>query len=256
MKQKEYNQKPFLYENEKSNTIVIFIHGILEGPNQFKKFANIVYNKGFSYSAILLDGHGGSGNKFANSSKNKWIDSVEKEILKYKDKYKNIILVGHSMGGLLSILLSLKYKNKVKAIILISTPLMVHVRLNIIISSIKIGLGIIKDEDILTKYLYNSLSVDRSSLLTYIKWIPRYIDLFELIIIIKKKLKNIDIKTLIIHTKKDELVSNKSLNVFYNNLKNDYKIISLEKSGHFYFDEDELIKVLKIFEIFLESTIS
>lgn len=256
MKQKEYNKKPFLYENKKSNTIVIFIHGILEGPNQFKKFANIVYNKGFSYSAILLDGHGGSGNKFANSSKNKWIDSVEKEILKYKDKYENIILVGHSMGGLLSILLSLKYKNKVKAIILISTPLMVHVRLNIIISSIKIGLGIIKDEDILTKDLYNSLSVDRSSLLTYIKWIPRYIDLFKLIIIIKKKLKNIDIKTLIIHTKKDELVSNKSLNVFYNNLKNNYKIINLEKSGHFYFDEDELIKVLKIFEIFLESTIS
>ena len=204
----------------------------------------------------MLDGHGGSGNKFANSSKNKWIDSVEKEILKYKDKYKNIILVGHSMGGLLSILLSLKYKNKVKAIILISTPLMIHIRVNIMISSIKIGLGIIKDEDILTKDLYNSLSVDRSSLLTYIKWIPRYIDLFKLIIIIKKKLKNINIKTLIIHTKKDELVSNKSLNIFYNNLKNDYKIISLEKSGHFYFDEDELIKVLKLFEIFLESTIS
>jgi len=250
---KKYSQKPFLYENKDSNTMVIFIHGILEGPNQFKKFANIVYNKGFSYSAILLDGHGGSGNKFANSSIDKWIYSVEKEILKYKDKYKNIILVGHSMGGLLSILLSLKYKNKVKALILISTPLRVHARLNIIISSIKIALGTIKDEDILTKCAYNSLSVDRGSLLTYIKWIPRYIDLFNLIIMVKKKLKNISIKTLIIHTKKDELVSNKSLDIFYSNLKNDYKIISLEKSGHFYFDEDELMKVLKSFEIFLES---
>ena len=102
MNEKEYSQKSFLYENKKSNTMVIFIHGILEGPNQFRKFANTVYNKGFSYSAILLDGHGGSGNKFANSSKNKWIDSVEKETLKYKDTYENIILVGHSMGGLLS----------------------------------------------------------------------------------------------------------------------------------------------------------
>ena len=104
---KKDSQTPFLYENKESNTMVIFVHGILEGPKQFRKFTEVVYNKGFSYSAILLDGHGGSGKKFANSSMKKWINSVEKEILKYKDKYENIILVGHSMGGLLSILLFL-----------------------------------------------------------------------------------------------------------------------------------------------------
>ena len=255
MDKKKYSQKPFLYENKESNTMVIFIHGILEGPNQFKKFANIVKEKGFSYSSILLDGHGGSGNKFANSSMEKWIDSVEKEILKYKDKYKNIILVGHSMGALLSILLSLKYKNTVKSLILISTPLKVHVRFDMMISSIKIALGRIKEEDRLTKYAYNALNVDRCSLVTYTRWIPRYKDLFKLIIIVKKELKNISIPTLIIHTKKDELVSNKSLNLFYNNLKNDYKVINLEKSGHFYYDEEELKKILKSFKIFLESTI-
>lgn len=117
--------------------MVIFIHGILEGPNQFKKFADIVYNKGLSYSTILLDGHGKSGNDFANSSMAKWIESVENEILKYNDKYKNIILVGHSMGGLLSILLSQKYKYKVEGIVLISTPVIAHVKFNIMVSSIK-----------------------------------------------------------------------------------------------------------------------
>lgn len=253
---KKDSQTPFLYENKESNTMVIFVHGILEGPKQFRKFTEVVYNKGFSYSAILLDGHGGSGKKFANSSMKKWINSVEKEILKYKDKYENIILVGHSMGGLLSILLSLKYKNKVKSLILISTPLKVHVRFDMMISSIKIALGKIKDEDTLTKYAYNALSVDRSSLVTYARWIPRYKDLFELIVMVKRELKNIAIPTLIIHTKKDELVSNKSLNLFYKNLKNDYKIINLEKSGHFYYDEDELNKILKVFQRFLEGTIS
>ena len=218
---KKDSQTPFLYENKESNTMVIFVHGILEGTKQFRKFTDIVYNKGFSYSAILLDGHGGSGKKFANSSMKKWINSVEKEILKYKDKYENIILVGHSMGGLLSILLSLKYKNKVKSLILISTPLKVHVRFDMMISSIKIALGKIKDEDTLTKYAYNALSVDRSSLVTYARWIPRYKDLFELIVMVKRELKIIAIPTVIIHTKKDELVSNKSLNLFYKNLTND-----------------------------------
>ena len=248
---KQHNQKPFLYENKNSDTIVIFIHGILEGPNQFKSFADIVYNKGFSYSAILLNGHGGSGKKFANSSKSKWINSVEKEISKYKDNYKNIILVGHSMGAILSILLSLKYKNKVKALILMSTPLKIHIQFNMIVIGIKVALGRIKYEDILTKYAYNALSVERSSPTTYIKWIPRYNDLFILINKVKKELKNISIPTLIIHTKNDEFVSNKSLNLFYRNLNNDYKIITLEKSGHFYYDECELERVLKSFGKFL-----
>ena len=155
-----------------------------------------------------------------------------------------------------NITLTLKYKNKVKSLILISTPLKVHVRFDMMISSIKIALGKIKDEDTLTKYAYNALSVDRSSLVTYARWIPRYKDLFELIVMVKRELKNIAIPTLIIHTKKDELVSNKSLNLFYKNLKNDYKIINLEKSGHFYYNEDELNKILKVFQRFLEDTIS
>lgn len=112
---------------------------------------------------------------------------MEEKILKYKDNYKNIILVGHSMGGLLSILLSLKYKNKVKALILMSTPLNVHIQLDMIIICIKIDLGRIKYKDILTKYAYNALSVERSSLTTYIKCIPRYNDLFILIKKSKKK---------------------------------------------------------------------
>ena len=29
---KKYSQAPFLYENKESNTMVIFVHGILEGP--------------------------------------------------------------------------------------------------------------------------------------------------------------------------------------------------------------------------------
>ena len=35
----------------------------------------------------------------------------------------------------------------------------------------------------------------------------------------------------------------------HKNLKNDYKIINLEKSGHFYYDEDELNKILKVLDL-------
>ena len=52
---KEERHRPFSYENVDSNTMVIFVHGVIEGPNQFKEFAKIAYKENFSYSAILLD---------------------------------------------------------------------------------------------------------------------------------------------------------------------------------------------------------
>lgn len=248
--------KPFAFENKKSNTMVIFIHGILEGPNQFKEFAENVHKEGFSYSAILLDGHGKSGEEFGRSNKNKWLGTVEKEILKYKDDYENIILVGHSMGSLISLLLTLKYKNKIKGIVLISAPLKVFVKFNMIISSIRVALGRIREEDILAKCAQKAFSVDRCLPVTYFTWIPRYMDLFKLIRISRKELKNIEIPTFIVHCKKDELVSHRSLKVYNSKLQNDYKIINLEKSGHFYYDENEFKILLNEFKIFINKSIS
>lgn len=243
--------KPFMYENKKSNTIVIFIHGILEGPNQFRYFANVVYEEGISYSAVLLDGHGKSGKEFARSSMNKWIDTVDKEILIHKDNYENIILVGHSMGSLLSVLLTVRYKDKVKGIVLISTPLRIFVKFKMIITSIKVALGKVSEKDILAKYARKAFSVERSSLLTYVSWIPRYKDLFKLMTSTTKILYKINIPTLIVQCKNDELVSYSSLKVFKNKLKNDYQIVRLEKSGHFYYDENEFKYLLNEFRLFI-----
>lgn len=155
------------------------------------------------------------------------------------------------MGSLLSILLSSKYKNKVKGLVLISCPLRVFVRGNMIISSIKVALGMVKEKDILASHAQNAFSVERSSLLTYFSWIPRYKDLFTLIISTRKTLQSIDIPTLIVQCKRDELVSYSSLNVFRNKLKNYYQILSLEKSGHFYYDDHEFTHLLNEFKVYI-----
>ena len=87
---------------------------------------------------------------------------------------------------------------------------------------------------------------------TYIKWIPRYLDLFTLMHITENKLPKLEVPTLIIYTKRDELVSEKSLRVLEKNLRNDYEIIHLEESGHFYYNRKELSQILKKFKEFLD----
>ncbi|WP_042273818.1 alpha/beta hydrolase [[Clostridium] dakarense] len=249
---KKYKHRAFYNEKKYSDTIIIFIHGILESPNQFKPFAKLALSKGYSISVILLDGHGKSGENFANSSLKKWVKCVDEEILKWKERYKNIILVGHSMGSTLSILSYLEHKESIKAIVSISTPMHVRVKLNIAISSLKIALGKIDENDVLTNHAYNAFSVDRCSLLTYLRWVPRYIDLFKLIIKSRNSLSKVEVPMLVIHTMKDELVSHRSLKVFEKKLNNQNKVICLQRSGHFYYDKKDLDYLCNEFEAFLD----
>lgn len=200
----------------------------------------------------MLDGHGESGKSFADSSMEKWINSLNKEINIYKEKYKNIVLVGHSMGATLSILSYIEHKEYIKGIISISAPIHVRVKVNIVLSSIKIALGNINENDMLTNHAYNAFSVDRCSILTYLRWIPRYIDLFKLIIRSRKLLDKIEVPVLVVNAMNDELVSHRSLNVFEKKLNTNKKIINLQKSGHFYYDEVDIEYLYDEYKIFLD----
>ncbi|MDD3038219.1 hypothetical protein [Bacteroides sp.] len=53
-------QQPQYIHIEGAQSIVIFIHGIVEGPNQFLHLMGIGSSAGYSVASLLLPGHGGS----------------------------------------------------------------------------------------------------------------------------------------------------------------------------------------------------
>ena len=66
MKKRETNeqmerQQPCYYPREGASTIVVFIHGIVEGPDQFLGLMKRSSELGFAASSLLLPGHGGTG---------------------------------------------------------------------------------------------------------------------------------------------------------------------------------------------------
>ena len=99
---KHVAHQPFSYKVKDATTAVIFIHGILEGPFQFHELATKALEQGMATFGILLPGHGKSAEDFANSNRQQWINYVDKVIKEISQNYPNIILVGHSMGALLS----------------------------------------------------------------------------------------------------------------------------------------------------------
>ena len=86
------------------------------------------FELGFAASSLLLPGHGGTGEEFARSSRQQWLEYVNAEIARYKKNYNSIILVGHSMGSLLSFLTYMESPEQIIGIVAIDTPLYVRVK--------------------------------------------------------------------------------------------------------------------------------
>ena len=196
--QKEYYKKrPF------SDTLVVFIHGILEGSMQFRNLGVIAYNEGYSSLILLLPGHGRTGEAFAKARLGEWIDYVNKRIKKIEKEYKHIILVGHSMGSLLAVEYAAYFPGKIKKIILLALPTGIYIKPRVIKGAIKIATGKISSNEPYVIAECKAIGVGRTKLLTYLRWIPRYLALFILIHRPQKERKRIKNPDLVNRRRKD-----------------------------------------------------
>ena len=94
----------YLTNYYKKNLYIIFLHGFmsdLEGdkPKTFLKYCK---KQKLGFLGIEYSGHGKSSGKFTNGNISKWTKETQKTIKKIVKK-NNFILVGSSMGALLSL---------------------------------------------------------------------------------------------------------------------------------------------------------
>ncbi|WP_317367012.1 alpha/beta fold hydrolase [uncultured Tyzzerella sp.] len=239
-----------------SDTVIIFIHGFTESPSQFLNLINIALNNGFSYLNLLLPGHGTTSKEFSKNGYKKWTRYVDKHIEEMQKIYKNIILVGHSMGCLLAINAHLKNRYNIKGIFCINIPFNIRVDFKTFISGVKIALipNYIKDD--FTKEMKDRTSISNKKILLYPFWIPRYIDLFYLSYKIYFNIKNIKVPTIYLQSYYDGLVSIKSAISIKKKLKKynikKSTIIILKNSGHFGYDKEDKKIVEKSFLCFIK----
>ncbi len=248
---KDVAHQPFKCEINGATTAVIFIHGILEGPFQFHELAEKAMDQGMSAFGVLLPGHGGSSEQFANSNCQQWVNYVDYTIEQISKKYPQIILVGHSMGALLSLLACEKHESVI-GVFAMATPLSVKVNLKGFICSVKVLSGRYDQNDEYVLASYRAWSISKGKWTTYIRWIPRYIDLFYLIRCTKKQLLHLTKPVQFIHCQCDEFVRNKTTKILKKKLTDKkYKIEELCKSGHFYYRDGENEKLIHTFISFL-----
>jgi len=95
------HQSFFLEGNKKY--CAILVHGFPGTPNEMRPIAEIFHSYGWTVHALLLPGFGIDVNSLADRTYTEWLSAVLNVINQHRLKYENIILVGLSMGGAISI---------------------------------------------------------------------------------------------------------------------------------------------------------
>ena len=83
---------------------ILIIHGYTGYPGEVVRPARDLFALGYDVYAPRLPGHGTSGKDFAHTDMMDWMRLVMNAVADLKEKYRNVYIAGHSMGGALAVI--------------------------------------------------------------------------------------------------------------------------------------------------------
>lgn len=196
-------------------TAVLVIHGFCGGlwENEYL-VNNLQQYRNLDVYAYTLPGH--EKDFLAKIDYNEWISDSEKHLKELLNKYNRVILIGHSMGGVIASYLATKYK--LKKLVLIA-PAFDYFNFSQNIDDIKDIKSIVKDNE-------NTIYKDFATKL--LRYSPFVLNEFrKLVKEHKNTVKNITCKTLIIHGSDDEMVKIDSSEYVFNNINSNKKYLKI-----------------------------
>lgn len=248
MEHKEYRRS-----SDNTNTVILFIHGIVGTPNHFNALISLIPDSISVYN-ILLDGHGKGVRDFAKTSMKKWELQIAGTVEALSATYDEIYIVAHSMGTLFAIEQAIKNR-KVSKLFLLAVPLKLSLKFKMLVNSLKVYFDRIRPDD------YHALAAKKcygiendKNLLHYIGWIPRFFELFAKIRQTRSRITSLETTCSVYQSSKDELISRRSVKYF--NLNSCISVYELKNSGHYYYDNKDWDFLLSEFCKMLNTTFS
>lgn len=244
------NHEPFSIKSVSSDLAILYIHGIMGSPLEFRRITEALKDENIHFKALLLPGHGSNGYAFARTGANTWQTHVKREIHHLKNNYSRIILIGHSLGGLLALNASLQYP--VDGIVLINTPIKTRISFQQISMSLRVLLSSENANDPMIRTYRETFSVSLNDWWTLPLWIPRLLDVNRVASQTEKILNEVKIPVILFQSIHDETVNPKSAEILKRGLGDHLMSLSyLNKSTHAYFVYEEFNEIIKGINKFL-----
>lgn len=223
-----------------AKTAVLFLHGICGTPNHFRQVIPLedAVPDDWSIYNIVLDGHCKNVEDFGRSSMKKWKAQVEAAFSELCKTHEKVVLVGHSMGTLLSIQLALKHPEKVAFLFLLAVPVRVAVRPRAVRYLLKIAFDREDESDPVLVSMRRGCGITQTKKLwKYIPWAPRMVELLRECGVTGKRLAQLCVPCIAWQSEKDEMVSRRAGKLLRESGR--IEVHDLPESTHFYYSQDD-----------------
>jgi len=112
--------EPFFFLGDRSQPACLLIHGFTGTPKEMRWMGDYLFQQGYTCLGVRLAGHATIPEDMIRSRWTNWTASVEEAYSMLRGITDNIYLMGLSMGGVLSLLMSTHLK--VRGVVAMSTP--------------------------------------------------------------------------------------------------------------------------------------
>jgi len=249
------NHQPFNIESGKSDLMILYIHGIMGSPLEFRRIADALNSVNYHGKALLLPGHGGSGYNFAVTQPQSWQDHVNRSLAAVRKDYANIILIGHSLGGLLALQASLQVP--VEGIVLINTPIRTRISFRQISLSLQVLFRSRKSNNPLVSAYRESFSVSIRDFWSLPLWSLRLLDISRIAKKTMTILNEVTVPVIVFQSRPDETVKPDSADVLKRGLgAHVISLTYLHTSTHAYFEIEEFNQIIMGIKRLIDLTVN
>lgn len=207
---------------------VLLIHGFTGLPAELLLMGNYLHAQGFTVLGVRLAGHGTTVEDMSRMTAEDWMDSVRDGYALLSGCCKTIDVVGHSMGGLFALLLSVE--EEIRRVVTLAAPIQIAEERGIKFLPPR---AVCKDQYV-PKARRRLKNVPPAVNHTYRKMpligIHELVDVIETV---KGCIGKVTVPVLIMHSQDDHTAAPSSAAYIFKHVKNDKsRIFWLEKSGH------------------------
>ena len=230
-------------EPEGADTAVLLLHGILSAPQYFDFLLREIPPE-YAVYGMLLDGHGGTPDGLAKTNMHIWKQQVAVCMQQLTGRYRRILIAAHSMGTLFAVQLAVQYPDQVQSMLLLNVPVHIHLTPFGAVCSLLIACGYIPKRHARAAAMKQAYSISPDGhLLRYLRWIPRYLELFREIRRTRPLLQRLTVSCDVFQSARDELVSLRSLKELARHPH--LRLRVLRNSSHFYYTDADRARILR-----------
>ncbi|OQX63889.1 MAG: hypothetical protein B5M51_04515 [Anaerolinea sp. 4484_236] len=221
--------EPFFFPGNKTGCLLV--HGFTGAPKEMRWMGEYLAEQGFSALGVRLAGHATRPEEMIRTRYVDWIHSVEDGYYLLKGAVDRVVLIGLSMGGALSLLMASKLD--VAGVFAMSTPYQLsdaRVKYTKFFSKFISYLPKTKEEP-------GSTWVDKDAWQDHISYpqnpVRSIAELPPLLAEMRSALPQVDVPTLLVHSRNDTYIPADSMEKIYADLgTDDKKMMWVTESGH------------------------